>query len=104
MRNVRSLTRSTTTPASARRASTISAACSSPRVAHVTSTPMRSWPDVVTSRAVTIPPACSIAVVSSLTAVGRARTSSRTVMDEETLGAELMRPLCRADRAGGAHT
>ena len=48
----------------------MSAACCSPRVAQVTSTVICSWPDAVTSRAVTMPPAFSIAVVSSLTAVG----------------------------------
>ena len=95
MRNVRSLTRSTTTPCRPLSASTMSAACCSPRVAHVTSTVICSWPDAVTSSAVTMPPAFSIAVVSSLTAVGRACTSRRAVMDEETLG-ETIRTLCRS--------
>ncbi|MNW64909.1 hypothetical protein D3C74_432370 [compost metagenome] len=89
-RNVRSETRSTVTPCRARSAATISSACDSPRVATVTSTVMRSWPEAVTSRAETIPPDCSMAVVSSLTAVGLASTWRRTVMDEETLGAEVM--------------
>jgi len=90
-RKVRSLTGPTLTPGIARSASTISVACASPRVAQVTSTEMWSECDAVTSRPVTIPPVCSMAVVSSLTAVGRATTSRRTVMDEDTLGAEVIR-------------
>ena len=76
----------------------MSAACCSPRVAHVTSTVICSWPDAVTSRAVTMPPAFSIAVVSSLTAVGRACTSRRAVMDEETLGDDHLAIVPRSSR------
>ena len=95
MRNVRSLTRSTRTPCEPSSAATICAACASPSVAHVTSTCICSWPEAVTSSAVTMPPACSIAVVSSLTAVGRAATCRRTVMDDDTLG-PAMPSVCRA--------
>src|SRR5690606_10068321 len=69
-------------------------------------------PDAVTSRAVTIPPAPSMAAVSSLTAVGRASTSNRTVIDDDTPGFSVMDTLCSLRRpisrtttapASGAH-
>ena len=49
--------------------------------AQVTSMRSRSWPEAVTSRAVTMPPAFSTAVVSRLIAVPPAGSSSRTVME-----------------------
>src|SRR3954454_15700201 len=69
----------------ARTAVAIDSAWSLPRVAQVTSTRTRSGPDAVTSRAVTTPPPASMRPVSSLTARGRAGSSSRIVMEEETL-------------------
>src|SRR3954454_6952732 len=89
-RNVRSLTRPISTPGTARISSTSAPAWSTPRAAHVTSTRTRSAPDAVTSSAVTRPPPRSITVVSSLTAVGRAGSSSRTVIEYDTLGADAM--------------
>ncbi|GAA3489200.1 hypothetical protein GCM10018987_32830 [Streptomyces cremeus] len=49
-----------------------------------------SWPDAVTSRPVTEPPEASTAEVSWLTEVPLAGTSSRTVIEYETLGAVAM--------------
>lgn len=49
-----------------------------------------SWPEAVTSRPVTEPPEDSTAVVSWETAVPLAGTSSRTVIEYETLGAVAM--------------
>ena len=49
--------------------------------AQVTSIRSRSCPEAVTSSAVTMPPACSTAWVSWLTALPRAGTSSRTVIE-----------------------
>ena len=92
MRNTRSDTLPMRTPASPRSAATTASACSPPLVAQVTSTWMRSIPEAVTSSAVTRPPAASMAWVSSLTPVARAGMSSRTVIDEETLGAEGIAP------------
>ena len=85
-RNVRSLTLSIATPSTPRSASTSASAWSVSRAAIVTSTRMRSWPEPVTSSAVTTPPADSTMVVSSLTALPRAGTSSRTVIEYDTLG------------------
>jgi hypothetical protein len=59
--------------------------------AQVTSIRSRSWPDAVTSSAVTRPPACSTAVVSLLTVEPPAGTSRRTVMEYETLGKAVTR-------------
>ncbi|GAA2453617.1 hypothetical protein GCM10010273_39990 [Streptomyces lavendulocolor] len=56
----------------------------------VTSIRSFSWPDAVTSRPVTEPPEDSTAVVSWETAVPLAGTSSRTVIEYETLGAVAM--------------
>ena len=70
----------------------------------VTSTWSRRGPDAVTSRPVTSPPVASIAVVSSLTAVARAGSSSRTVIEFETEGAMFMGPIlpaaCRYSESG----
>ena len=68
-------------------ACTIASACSVSRAAQVRSTRSRSWLNGVTSRAVTAPPACSTTWVSSLTARPRDGTSSRTVIEYDTLGA-----------------
>src|SRR5215470_2797195 len=76
------------------RACTISSACSVSRAAQVTSTRSCSWRNGVTSSAVTAPPACSTAWVSSLTARPRDGTSSRTVIEYDTLGATVT-PLLR---------
>jgi hypothetical protein len=81
MRNVRSLTLCSTTPGTARSAATIFPACSLLMAAQVTSTRSRSCPAGVTSSAVTTPPVCSTARVSSLTARPWAPTSSRTVIE-----------------------
>ncbi len=69
------------TPGTARIASTSRPACSVSAAAQVTSIRSRSWPEAVTSRAVTRPPACSTAVVSLLTVEPPAGTSRRTVME-----------------------
>jgi len=69
------------TPSTPERAATIAPACSVSRAAQVTSIRSRSWPCGVTSSAVTAPPACSTAWVSSLTARPREGTSSRTVIE-----------------------
>ena len=69
------------TPSIADSAATIASACSVSRAAQVTSTRSRSWPNGVTSSAVTAPPTCSTAWVSSLTALPRDGTSSRTVIE-----------------------
>ena len=55
-------------------------------------TSIRSWstPDAVTSSAVTMPPAASTTLVSWLTAVPPAGTTSRTVIEYETDGVETM--------------
>ena len=82
---MRSETRSTTTPSIPRTAAAIASAWSLPRVAQVTSTRTRSAPEAVTSSAVTTPPRASMSPVSSLTARGRAGSSSRMVMEDETL-------------------
>src|SRR4051794_18360231 len=103
MRKVRSETRSTTMPSSPRSAAAIASACSLPRVAHVTSTRTRSAPDAVTSSAVTMPPSDSIRPVSSLTARGRAGSSSRIVIEEETLAPFAMPPSCPRSAAGEGH-
>src|SRR4051795_6142377 len=103
MRKVRSETRSTTTPSRPRSASGIVSACSFPRVAQVTSTRTRSAPDAVTSSAVTIPPSDSIRPVSSLTARGRAGSSSRIVTEEETLAPFAMAPSCPRSAARERH-
>ncbi|GAA3864604.1 hypothetical protein GCM10022227_22290 [Streptomyces sedi] len=52
-----------------------------------------SWPDAVTSRPVTEPPEDSTTVVSALTAVPLAGTSSLMVIEYETLGAVAMAEL-----------
>ena len=78
------------TPSTWARASVSRWACSVSLAAQVTSIRSRSWPDAVTSSAVTIPPACSTAWVSWLTALPRAGTSSRTVMEYEMLGTVTM--------------
>ena len=65
-------------------------ACAVSVAAQVTSIWRCSCPEAVTSMAVTSPPACSTAAVSWLTALPRAGTSSRTVMEYETLGAVVM--------------
>ncbi len=80
-RNTRSDTLPSSTPSSVRSAAASSSACSAPRVAAVTSIARRSEPEAVTSSAVTIAPTFSISVVSSLTAVGRAGSSSRMVTE-----------------------
>ena len=87
IRKVRSLTLLSVTPSTALSTATIASACSLSRAAQVTSTRSRSWPIGVTSSAVTAPPACSTAWVSSLTARPRDGTSSRTVIEYDTLGA-----------------
>ena len=56
-------------------------ACAVSEAAQVTSMRSLSWPDAVTSRAVTMPPASSTQVVSLLIAVPPAGSSSRTVME-----------------------
>src|SRR3954452_14660953 len=89
-RKVRSLTRPISTPWSARIPSTSALACSTSRAAQVRSTRTRDGPEAVTSRAVTRPPPFSTTAVSSLTAVGRAGSSRRTVIEYETLGADGM--------------
>ena len=63
------------------------------RAAQVTSIRSRSWPEAVTSSAVTAPPACSTAVVSWLTAAPPAGTSSRTVIEYDTEGTALTGPI-----------
>src|SRR6476646_6580184 len=89
-RKVRSLTLPISTPSTERIASTISSACAVSRAAAVTSTRSRDAPDAVTSRPVTSPPLRSIAVVSSLTAVARAGSWRRTVIELETEGAAVI--------------
>jgi hypothetical protein len=63
--------------------------------AMVTSMRSFSWPEAVTSRPVTDPPEDSTAVVSRPTAPPLAGTSSRTVIEYETLGAVAMRTFFR---------
>jgi len=81
IRKVRSLTLWTRTPSIASTAVTIASACSVSRVAMVTSMRMVSWAAVLTSRAVTMPPAFSTTWVIWLTARPPAGTSSRTVIE-----------------------
>lgn len=69
---------------------TIPSACAVELAATVTSIRSFSCPEAVTSRPVTDPPDDSTAVVSWLTAVPLAGTSSRTVIEYETLGAVAM--------------
>ena len=95
IRNVRSETLPRTTPSMARSSSTISSACEVEEAAIVTSIRSFSWPEAVTSRPVTEPPEDSTAVVSWLTAVPLAGTSSRTVIEYETLGAVAMAEFLR---------
>lgn len=64
-----------------RSCSTISSAWAVEPAAMVTSMRSLSWPEAVTSRPVTEPPADSTAVVSCETAVPPAGTSSRTVIE-----------------------
>ena len=64
----------------------MASACAVSLAAQVTSTRSQARP-AVTSSAVTTPPACSTARVISLTARPRDATSSRTVIEYETLGA-----------------
>src|ERR1035437_291398 len=96
IRNVRSLTLPISTPSTVPISATISSTCSLPRVAMVTSTCSRRGPEAVTSSPVTSPPMVSIAAVSSLTAVARAGSSSRTVMEFETEGPMFMGPILPA--------
>ena len=81
--------------------STSSSAWSVSRAATVTSIRSRSWPEAVTSSAVTAPPACSTAVVSWLTEAPPAGTSSRTVIEYETEGTALT--LCMFSRTPAEH-
>ncbi len=74
------------TPSIARSFSTISSPCATEEAATVTSIRSASRPEAVTSRPVTDPPEDSTAVVIALTALPRAGTSSRTVIELETLG------------------
>ena len=60
------------------------------RAAAVTSTRSAVGPEAVTSRPVTSPPPFSMTPVSSLTAVARAGSISRTVMEFETEGIAAM--------------
>ena len=85
-RKVRSETFPIVTPSTCASASVSRWACSVSLAAQVTSICSRSCPDAVTSSAVTMPPACSTACVSWLTALPRAGTSSRTVIEYEMLG------------------
>src|SRR6185437_9820087 len=89
-RNVRSLTLCTETPGIAAIAATSDSACAVSVAAQVTST--RSIPRLpeLTSSAVTTPPACSTARVISLTARPCDATSSRAVIEYDTLGAMVM--------------
>ena len=98
IKKVRSLTLPITTPATLRIASTSWSACSVSRAAHVTSMRSRSWPEAVTSRAVTAPPACSTAVVNWLTEVPPAGTSSRTVIEYEIEGTAVTEPILSRPR------
>src|ERR1700734_3504467 len=86
-RNVRSLTLCTETPGIAAIAATSDSACAVSVAAQVTST--RSIPRLpeLTSIAVTTPPACSTVRVISLTARPCEATSSRAVIEYDTLGA-----------------
>src|SRR5262249_59345184 len=77
----------TVTPSMPESASTIASACSVSRAAHVPPPRSRYRPCGVRSSAVTAPPASSTAWVSSLTARPREGTSSRTVIEYDTLGA-----------------
>ncbi|CAM5601141.1 hypothetical protein SCALM49S_08736 [Streptomyces californicus] len=82
MRKVRSETLPRLTPSMPRSCSTISSAWAVEPAAMVTSIRSLSWPEAVTSRPVTEPPADSTAVVSlRKTAVPPAGTSSRTVIE-----------------------
>ena len=64
----------------------------------MTSICSRFRPEAFTSSAVTTPPAFSIAPLSSLTAVERAGSSSRTVMEDDTLGTLDMPPIVSLTR------
>src|SRR5690606_37788516 len=86
IRNVRSLTLWILTDSICSSAAAIASACWVSRVAIVTSMRSVSWPAVLTSRAVTTPPAFSTTWVIWLTALPPAGTSSRTVMEYDTLG------------------
>ncbi len=88
---MRSLTLPISTPCTSRIAATHWSACSLPKVAIVRSARSRCCPDSVMSTAVTMPPARSTAPVISLTAVTRAGSSSRTVMELDTDGTGFMR-------------
>ena len=80
-RKVRSLTLCTVTPSTAAIAATSDSACAVSVAAQVTSTrSVPRWPEF-TSRAVTMPPACSTARVISLTARPCEATSSRAVIE-----------------------
>ncbi len=89
------------TPSMPRSLLTISSACAVELAATVTSMRSFSWPEAVTSRPVTEPPEDSTAVVSRPTAVPLAGTSSRTVIEYETLGAVAMTTFFRFLREGG---
>jgi hypothetical protein len=89
-RNVRSETLPISTPSTPCIRSTISSAWSGSRVSIVRSTRIRACPDPVTSSPVTTPPADSMRPESSLTAVGRAGSTRRTVTELAIEGAEGM--------------
>ncbi len=86
IRKVRSETLPIVTPSIVRSFSTISSPCATEVAATVTSIRSASRPEDVTSRPVTEPPEDSTAVVIALTALPVAGTSSRTVIELETLG------------------
>jgi hypothetical protein len=81
MRKVRSDTLWTVTPSSRRSTSTISSACCMSVAAQVTSIWIRSWPDALTSSAVTAPPTRSTAAVRRLIAEPPAGSSRRTTIE-----------------------
>ena len=81
MRNVRSETLRTSTSVMFSSAATTRSAWSVPDVAQVRSMRRFSCVEGATSSAVTIPPASSTVVVSSLTAVPPEAISRRTVME-----------------------
>ncbi len=66
-RNVRSLVLCTSTPSTPSTADTSCSAWSESLAEQVTSTTSRSWLDSATSIAVTMPPACEIAVATAPT-------------------------------------
>src|SRR4051812_4190588 len=88
-RKVRSLTRWTSTPSTASTASSSSLACSASLAEQVTSTTSRSWLESATSIAVTMPPACAIAVATAPTTPWSGAVCRRIVMEYDEVVAAM---------------